>query len=630
MKRLSLLFCLVSFFSFPGYSWLYPEHRDIMIRAISGLDSAHRMALDQLWALARNGHESRLSGSVIDPGQGISPQHLDFASWPAISGDHSCSPQNMVDIVLYSEWIMKVADIAARLKRNIARSRDSTQKENFMREADMKLLRADPGYVSRAGSNNGHFMLALPDIAISDTAYMVFCLHAGAPLNLLGIYSWCHISAMEAAVLLRRDDLTDQERAAFALTVLSNEAFAIHFLEDGFASGHVAGIWGDASQRKGTHDFYNANGFQVTTWSGDRLVLMGDAYMRPQDEEIAARSVRASIEQVLDLISESGSGAADPVMNLMTTPDTFNVCRTDYMPFRSCNRSFILRCGDIIVNTPAPGLESGLGSMPRTRSELGPFIGAVSGIRTSVLNHGFGKYQSTGGAVPALEVAVRIGIGLEGLLNQASDGLIFLDAGWRLDGPSSMRASPDSVLKKLGSFGSAVPGRSAFLFRLRMPFYLIPGDLLILAPILMAASQESLNKVITTAGNGGLIPWQTKIISSIGSFQFILGREAEISLYGYGSRIDGYLLPYNDLNKGEVCSFNSAQICFPIVEYKMAGSYRAGQSSDLLLQLYWGVDIPYNRKVLYPVEAPVAPVKNIYFVGLRLGFDYRHYFGKNQ
>jgi len=59
-----------------------------------------------------------------------------------------------------------------------------------------------------------------------------------------------------------RGNLESQRRQyAFA-----DEAFALHFLEDTYAAGHVAGTWGDASQRKGTHDFYNANGLEVRTW----------------------------------------------------------------------------------------------------------------------------------------------------------------------------------------------------------------------------------------------------------------------------------------------------------------------------------------------------------------------------
>ena len=35
---------------------------------------------------------------------------------------------------------------------------------------------------------------------------------------------------------------------------------------DTFAAGHVAGTWGDVSQRKGTHDYYNEAGIEVFTW----------------------------------------------------------------------------------------------------------------------------------------------------------------------------------------------------------------------------------------------------------------------------------------------------------------------------------------------------------------------------
>ena len=73
-------------------------------------------------------------------------------------------------------------------------------------------------------------------------------------------------------------------RPAFVLAMLADEAFALHFLEDTFAAGHVSGTWGSTSQRKGTHDFYNANGLEVQTWSeqAESLVIMGDAHLRPE------------------------------------------------------------------------------------------------------------------------------------------------------------------------------------------------------------------------------------------------------------------------------------------------------------------------------------------------------------
>ena len=76
---------------------------------------------------------------------------------------------------------------------------------------------------------------------------------------------------------LSRDDLRPAQRAALALAVLADEAFALHFLEDAYAAGDVAGTWGDASQRKGTHDDHNEHGLEVLQWKGTSTVLKGDA-----------------------------------------------------------------------------------------------------------------------------------------------------------------------------------------------------------------------------------------------------------------------------------------------------------------------------------------------------------------
>ncbi len=71
-------------------------------------------------------------------------------------------------------------------------------------------------------------------------------------------------------------------------------------MQDVFASGHVAGTWGDASQRKGTHDYYNEMGLKTSTWEGENVVLTGDAWMRNEDAIRAAKVVSLSLEQLLD------------------------------------------------------------------------------------------------------------------------------------------------------------------------------------------------------------------------------------------------------------------------------------------------------------------------------------------
>jgi hypothetical protein len=45
-----------------------------------------------------------------------------------------------------------------------------------------------------------------------------------------------------------------------------------------------------------------------------------------------------------------------------------------------------------------------------------------------------------------------------------------------------------------------------------------------------------------------------------------------------------------------------------------------------MLQLHAGVDIPGKKKVIYPENSPAPDVKSIWFMGVRLVFDWRHYF----
>lgn len=610
----------------PAYSWLYPEHRDITLRALRGLSPAQRQTIDRLWALVRTGHESRLSPYAADTTLGLNPPVLDYASWPAIAGDHSCSPQNLTDIVFTSDWIMRVAAITAELKAKLAQAPKNSEKDNAMREADLRLLRADPEYVSRAGGNNVHFKLALPDIHTRAAEYMEYCRKAGTPLNATGVYTWFHASALELAARLADSSLSAEDQRGLALAMLADEAFALHFLEDCFASGHVAGIWGDASQRKGTHDYYNEHGYQVTTWEGEAMVLTGDAYMREEDEARCALTVRASLEQVLAVFLKKNEKKLLVQEVRPSRPDTFSVCRNATMPLRSFSEEEVGLCRLILMATPTPGLASGLGAMPRISSEVGPFIGLVTAFRGELLTSGLSSYQKTAGFVAGLEAALRVGIGLEGVLEESSDGLMFIDIGWRLDGPSSMKAENDPTLKKMGNFASAVPSRDAYFLRVRMPYYLIPGDLVILAPLFAIVSPNTMNKVVATAGSGGLIPWQSKMITSIGSFQFVLGREVGVSFFGLGGGPDAFLMAYNDQRDGVITGLRSTQLNFPILEYRLSRSYASRQSADFFLQLHGGIDFPGKRTNLYLEDSPYPPVQNTYFIGLRLVFDYRHYF----
>src|SRR5207344_2939774 len=90
----------------PAFAWVYPEHRDISILAIETLDPERRSIFDDLWGEARVGNEERLCAQAADTAQGVKADCIDWAAMPAISGDHSCSSQQMLHTVTSSERIL--------------------------------------------------------------------------------------------------------------------------------------------------------------------------------------------------------------------------------------------------------------------------------------------------------------------------------------------------------------------------------------------------------------------------------------------------------------------------------------------------------------------------------------------
>jgi len=606
------------------FAWVYPEHRDIAVLAIQKLSSEYRTTLDQLWADARKGYENRLTVAVIDATQSVKPTHLDFAAWPGIAGDHSFSPENMLYNVLQTDWILEVADIAAVLKKELAEAKTRSRIINSLRDSDIKLQRADLEYATRAGSNNVHFLLARPDVNTKAREYLTACVKEGTELNALGVYVYFHTSALYKAARYYTEQLSPVEKSELILAALADEAFALHFLEDAFASGHTAGTWGDASLRKGTHDYYNERGLEVTTWDGDRLIIMGDAYMRPVDAENAAQNIKKSIEQFID----AASGKI--ILNYqndesakINQPSSYNVCKNNFMPNRYYDPKFADLFADILVKTPVPGLATGLGELPRFRSELGMFIGTSPALRGFTVNGGFSQSQTKPGAIAGLDLTLRVGLGMDGVLNEAGDGLVFFDIGWRSDGPSTMKYGEIPANIEGGQFTSAIPGRDALNMRIRMPFYILPFDLLVTAPFLAWSVPETFTSMAVIAGNGGLIPWQSGIATPVGRFQFILGREVGVAIYGTGKNKDAILIPQDGYT--QLLNYKSVQLSFPVLEYRPLRTFSMDQSTSWLFQVEFGVDIPYGASVVVPQESITPQLRTIWYLGIRTALDWRYY-----
>jgi hypothetical protein len=601
-----------------------------MLRAIGGLDANRKSGLDKIWTEARRGCESRLTATPADLSGEERPTAIDYAAWPAIAGDHSTSAADMVHTILVTEWILDVASITAKLNAVLATGGlQPSARTNALRDSDLRLLRADPDYATRAGSNNVHFLLARPYTETDPQSYIETCLGQGCELNALGTYAWYHVSALRKAGRISRGGLTEEEKGQITRAALADEAFAIHFLQDAFAAGHVAGTRGDASVRKGTHDFYNEHGLEVRSWDGKTMVLKGDAWMRTEDAERTARAAQSSIEQLLDACEGKGpaelSTANTPALS---TPDTLNVCELLVMPANDLPPAIGSLLNTIIKTTPVPGLSEGDGELPRFRSEVGPFIGIVPAVRGGVLFGGFGENQQSAGGIGGLEIAVRLGLGLDGVLNESGDGLVFLDLGLRLDAASSTSVIQSSEIQQWGSILAAIPSRGAFISRVRMPFWLIPFDLLITAPFIATTSPETYTRMAAVAANGGLIPWQAGMATSFGRFQFILGREVGVSFFGYVKSADRMLIPYGDPDQpqGVLANVRSLQLEFPFMEYMPFRTFSTDQSSALVIQFYTSVDIPTSATEFYPPGNPELNLRNVWQLGVRAAFRWRHYF----
>jgi hypothetical protein len=598
-------------FAHSALAWVYPEHRDITLLSLQRLDPAQRALLEMLWSQARVGHETRLCAQIAYTAQGAQPTCIDFAAWPAISGDHSCSARDMVDIVVSSRWILRVARVGARLKNELATATRADKRSNALRDCDLALVRADPDYLSRATANNAHFPIARSSVTMDLPGYVQFALRPDSELNALAIYMWYHLRALAKARNIASGSIPPDKYAQAARATLADEAFALHFLEDSFAAGHFAGTWGSAAVRKGTHDYYNEHGLETVSWDNRSFVALGDANMQPGDAERAASAVRDSLAQLASTLNDKTVPhvTAD---NRLLEPERFNVCRESHFSGAVGTVPQILEVEPIIAQTPVPALGAGKGALPRFRAEIGPFIGLSSAVRGTALGGGFGFTQNGVGTIGGLDAAVRLGLGLEGIMHESSDGLVFVDLGFRED--SSEQG------------GASIPGRGAFTVRWRVPFWLIPGDLILAAPVLAFTAPRKLKKMAMESANGGLIPWQAGIATRIGRFQFILGRELALSFYGYASDENVVIPTTGVAPSGQtVVRLRSIALDVPILEWRLFRTFSLNQSSGLGIQFYAGFDRPTSSSVVEPPGAPKPNLHTIVTGGVRVVFDWRHY-----
>ncbi len=617
--------------AFEAPAWIYPEHREIGGAAISGLDAPSRARLDRLWAEARAGREERLCAEPWAGDQGTKPACLDFASWPAIAADHSCSPDDLLSTALDSQWILGVARIAAEVKVALATATSADQARNRLVRSDLDLARTDPGYATRAGAGNFHFLLARTGDDLHE--YLGQCTAAGAEPNALGLWARSQLAAEGIARDVASGKIPEAERAAELRRAFAVLAFGLHFLEDTFAAGHVAGAWGDVATRKGTHDFYNGHGLDTTTWGHEQVILHGDAWMRPAERDRAARTIREGLERFL--------AAADPA-RLPSAPvppspsDGLSACvRVEHAPSFDPLPAESDDLARILGDAPLPTRGADDVALPRFRAEIGPFLGLAGGFRGAFQKDtDIGSVEGGSGGnaawrgVGSLDIGLRAGFGLDALIGRAGDGQVFLGAG------VTYQAARKTICEEcttpgldVGSLLPSVPARTGLTFRLRVPFWLVPGDLLLAAPVLALTSPPALEKMVIASVNGGLIPWQTGLATPVGRVQFVLGREVGVTFFGYVNGEDLFLapVPYQGQLLLYPVAVRSIDVDLPVLEVRPFRDFGHRQTTALLLQLGVGADVPTSVRVWVNGGWVEGDGTTSWYGYLKVSFDWRSY-----
>ncbi len=630
---------LALFYALPTLAWIWPEHRDIAATAVNDLPAAQRKTLDAMWAETQQLGGKQVCTKLVDPGAQPDVKYgewekvcVDFASFPALAADHSCSADELWADVSRELWAVKVVWVAARTKEKLATSTSSAQHEDVWSLSHLAMQYVDPRYLTRAEGNNAHFLVPRAPVQSKEDldTYLDRVLLPATEINATGLYTEYHMLALRLAALYHAAPAA--EKADLARRALVAEGVALHFLEDSFSSGHYAATWGGAAWQKGTHDFYSTIGLTTMTWKGDLFASHGDANMTEQDMRVAAVTIRQSLAQVA-----SAAEGRMPLAGRALSPaekeiEALNFCKAEHLPPPPVDTVARSATTMVLQNSPVPAGGKDEIHPPRARADMGPFVGAISGYTLGTAMGGYDSWANTR-LRSEFEIGARLGYGLEGLLTRSMDGQMWvqgelvsdpvqLDLGCTTCTPYPAASSG----KRTGVSVPRVGARSALKLSLRMPFYVVPFDLVILAPVLMFTSPQALTSVVFASAAGGLLPIERKFETDIGTFQFMAGREVGVTLWGFTGHTNQFLYtPIPDKAAIRAVNYDSLELDFPIFEYVPPRVFATTLSLAAEFQLGFNVEIPMNVAFADNGQTfSLGPSWNIY---LRFRLDARKYFG---
>jgi len=633
IRRVASLTALAGvFWAAPARAWIWPEHRDIAVTAIEGLPPAERAQLEALWASLKKEAGPQLCPTLVNPG--AAPQSafgdwsaicLDFPSYPALGGDHSCSTAELRAVTETEEWGRQVAWVAEWSKQRLAEAPNDAVRTDAWNKSHLAMQFVDPRYLSRAASNNAHFLAPREPVAAGETleSYTKRTLAADAAISATAIYVQYHAIALRLAAQWRV--APEAARPDLARRALLAEGLALHFLEDSFSAGHYAATWGDSAWQKGTHDLYCVQGLTSKTWGGDLFAGHGDAHMTDHDEKVAGAVVGRSLSQLAGAASGSVAVSSAPPTKEERVLEDLDICRAQTLPVMATDPVAYAAALVTLQASPIPSGDQHDIHPPRARADIGFFGGVVAGITAGPAWGGFDtsagwRFRSE------LEVGARFGYGLQGVLTTNMDGQLWAQASLVAD-PVQLDAScpgcPGGVRSNQAL--PRVPARSALKLAFRMPYYVVPFDLILLAPITLLISKEAAQDVVFKATGGGLWTLQRPISTALGTFQFMAGREVGFTLWGMGDPNQFVATPTDGQNL--LVEFRQLELDFPVFEYVPPRAFATTLALAAQLQLGFSVQLAPTAWLPQQDNAPYDGLGASWFIYLRLRLDARKYMG---
>jgi hypothetical protein len=358
--------------------------------------------------------------------------------------------------------------------------------------------------------------------------------------------------------------------------------------------------------------------------------VFGDASMRSEDLRRASRAVETSLSELTQMVTDPQARA---FLEKSWYPENadymfdFDACRAKTLGFTVPGPTAIRFTRNVWKQTVMPSPGSNYAHMPRFRAEIGPFFSFKAGGDAGA--H-FGGYFAEGPVKPRAGgnamIAVGVGVGLEGAIGFTSDGLMEVGIGGTFASRQYEPGCDECAIGAEAFVPARVPTRTGLLLQYRAPYWLVPGDLFLAAP-LMLVDFELYKSMAIVSANGGVLGLQTIILTPAGTFQFMLGRQINITLFNDDDPILRYDGGDPDLSSSyTLFAMNSIRFDFPFFSYQPLRAFAQKLTTSLAFQLGATVDFPNAKDVLTGEEVSPGTSYSIY---LRLLLSSRWYFGSS-